>query len=196
MRDEGGPFGTGSQVQVSSHRKLLPSKAVVVSVAETPGQRSRQARLREASASEPPMKCRKQSRRCRNRGLTRLPGSAWGNPEACPGGIRHVGGAKLNQAPIRNGRNSAPMRREKPQAAETVRAKVPMRSPRDGAARSSGEGPVMLCHERWRVYLATCNYAKDGGRPSGFGGQALFPNHRKLLRSKAVVVSVTEKMGR
>ena len=66
----------------------------------------------------------------------------------------------------------------------------------DGSARSSGEGPVMLCHERWRVYLATCNYAKDGGRPSGFGGQALFPNHRKLLRSKAVVVSVTEKMGR
>ncbi len=37
MRDEGGPFETGSQVQVSSHRKLLPSKAVVVSVAETPG---------------------------------------------------------------------------------------------------------------------------------------------------------------
>jgi hypothetical protein len=148
MRDEGGPFGTGSQVQVSSHRKLLPSKAVVVSVAETPGQRSRQARLREASASEPPMKCRKQSRRCRNRGLTRLPGSAWGNPEACPGGIRHVGGAKLNQAPIRNGRNSAPMRREKPQAAETVRAKVPMRSPRDGAARSSGEGPVMGLERR------------------------------------------------
>jgi hypothetical protein len=37
MRDEGGPFEAGSQVQVSSHRKLLPSKAVVVSVAEKPG---------------------------------------------------------------------------------------------------------------------------------------------------------------
>jgi hypothetical protein len=37
-------------------------------------------------------------RRCQNRGVTLPPGSAWGNPEACPSGIRHVGGAKLNQA--------------------------------------------------------------------------------------------------
>jgi hypothetical protein len=37
-RDEGGPFEAGSQVLVSSHRKLLSSKAMVVSVAETPGQ--------------------------------------------------------------------------------------------------------------------------------------------------------------
>ena len=35
--DEGGPFGVGNQVLISSHRKLLRSKAVVVSVAETPG---------------------------------------------------------------------------------------------------------------------------------------------------------------
>jgi hypothetical protein len=39
-RDEGGPFGFGNQVLISSHRKLLRSKAVVVSVAETPGQDS------------------------------------------------------------------------------------------------------------------------------------------------------------
>ena len=37
-RDEGGPFEVGSQVLVSSHCKLLLSKAMVVSVAETPGQ--------------------------------------------------------------------------------------------------------------------------------------------------------------
>ncbi len=37
MRDEGGPFGTGDQELVSSHRKLLWSKAMVVSVAEKPG---------------------------------------------------------------------------------------------------------------------------------------------------------------
>jgi hypothetical protein len=36
-RDEGGPFEVGSQVQVSSHRELLSSRAIVVSVAETPG---------------------------------------------------------------------------------------------------------------------------------------------------------------
>jgi hypothetical protein len=37
-RDEGGPFGVGNQVLISSHRKLLRSKAVVVNVAETSGQ--------------------------------------------------------------------------------------------------------------------------------------------------------------
>jgi hypothetical protein len=38
--DEGGPFGFGNQVLISSHRKLLQSKAVVVSVAEKPEQDS------------------------------------------------------------------------------------------------------------------------------------------------------------
>ena len=33
-RDEGGPFGFGNQVPISSHRKLLSSKAMVVNVAE------------------------------------------------------------------------------------------------------------------------------------------------------------------
>src|SRR5882724_4544117 len=36
-RDEGGPFEAGSQVQVSSHRELRSSRAMVVSVAETSG---------------------------------------------------------------------------------------------------------------------------------------------------------------
>jgi len=36
-RDEGRPFEFGNQVSISSHRKLLLSKAMVVSVAETPG---------------------------------------------------------------------------------------------------------------------------------------------------------------
>jgi hypothetical protein len=37
-RDEGGPFEVGNRVSISSHRKLLSSKAIVVSVAETAGQ--------------------------------------------------------------------------------------------------------------------------------------------------------------
>ena len=40
MRDEGGPFGIGNQVLISSHRKLLWSKATVVNVAEKPEQDS------------------------------------------------------------------------------------------------------------------------------------------------------------
>jgi hypothetical protein len=39
-RDEGGPVEVGNQVLTLSHRKLLSSKAMVVNVAETPGQDS------------------------------------------------------------------------------------------------------------------------------------------------------------
>src|SRR6476660_4943896 len=45
------------------------------------GTRSRQARLREASASKPLMTCRKRIRRCQNRGVAVPSGSAWGMPE-------------------------------------------------------------------------------------------------------------------
>jgi hypothetical protein len=49
---------------------------MVVNVAETSGQRSRQARSREASASKLLLKRRNRIRWCQNRGLTRPPGSA------------------------------------------------------------------------------------------------------------------------
>jgi hypothetical protein len=127
-RDEGRSFEAGSQVLASNRCKLLSSKAMVVSVAVNVGRISRRVRLREASASEPPMNCRKRIRRCQNRGVTLPPGSARENPEACPSGIRHVGGAKLNQALIRNVRTCAPMQRERSQAAQTARIRVPMRS--------------------------------------------------------------------
>jgi hypothetical protein len=39
-RDEGRSFEVGNQVLISSHRKLLLSKAMVVNVAEKPGQDS------------------------------------------------------------------------------------------------------------------------------------------------------------
>src|ERR1700674_5914430 len=58
-RDEGRPFEAGSQVLASTRCKLLSSKAMVVSVAVNVGTISRRVRVREASASEPPMKCRK-----------------------------------------------------------------------------------------------------------------------------------------
>src|SRR6266699_5027186 len=92
------------------------------------GTRFRQARLREASASKPPMKCRKRIRRCQNRGLTLPPGSVRGEPEACPSGIRHVGGAKLNQALVRNVRTCRSDAKRDIQAAHTVRIRVPKRS--------------------------------------------------------------------
>src|SRR5213076_1895980 len=66
------------------------------------GTRFWQAWSREASASEPLQKCRKRIRRCQNRGVTLPPGSARGMPWYGPSGIRHVGGAKLDQAFVRN----------------------------------------------------------------------------------------------
>ena len=45
------------------------------------GTRSRQARLREASASKPLMTCRKRIRRCQNRGVAIPSGLAWEMPE-------------------------------------------------------------------------------------------------------------------
>jgi len=69
-RDEGGPFEVGNQVLTSSQ----PQAAVVKSDGDercgNAGTRFRQARLREASASKPSMKCRKRIRRCQNRGVT------------------------------------------------------------------------------------------------------------------------------
>ena len=127
-RDEGGPFEVGSQVRVSSHRKLLSSRAMVVSVAETSGPDPGRQGLREASASEPPMKCRKRIRRCQNRGVTLPPGSARENPEACPSGIRHAGGAKLNQALVRNVRTCRSDAKGEVPAAHTARTRVPKRS--------------------------------------------------------------------
>src|SRR4029077_13529699 len=69
-RDGGGPFGFGNQVLISSHRKLLRPKSHGGERCGNAGARFRQARSREASASEPLQKCRKRIRRCQNRGVT------------------------------------------------------------------------------------------------------------------------------
>jgi hypothetical protein len=50
-RDEGGPFEFGDQEPISSHRKLLRAKAVVVSVAETPEDFGRHGRERRAQTN-------------------------------------------------------------------------------------------------------------------------------------------------
>src|SRR5215469_6340162 len=74
------------------------------------------------------MTCRKPIRRCRNRGVPLPPGTARENPEACPSGIRHVGGAKLNQALVRNVRTCRSDAKGDVQAAHTARTRVPKRS--------------------------------------------------------------------
>src|SRR5258708_21024678 len=71
-----------------------------------------------------------------------------------PSGIRHVGGANLNWAPVRNVRTWPAMPREKAQAAPTARLKVPMR--RLGAdclvvamKRGNARGAKGAGHRHW-----------------------------------------------
>jgi len=51
-----------------------------------------------------------------------------GFPEGCPSGIRHGGGAKLNQALVWNVRTCRSDAKGEIQAAKTARTRVPMRS--------------------------------------------------------------------
>ena len=54
-------------------------------------------------------------------------GISLGDARDCPSGIRHIGGAKLNLALVRNVRTWPAMPREKAQAVSTARPKVLMR---------------------------------------------------------------------
>jgi hypothetical protein len=51
-----------------------------------------------------------------------------------------------------------------------------------------------VCHES-RLNTTACNYTKDEGRPLEAGSQVLVSSHRRLLRTKAAVVSVAETPG-
>jgi hypothetical protein len=108
--------------------------------------------LREASASEPSMKCRKRIRRCQNRGLTLPPGSARGNPEVCPSGIRHVDGAKLNQALVWNVRTCRSDGKGEVSSGQNREDESTDAEHRDGAARIRDEGSVMELDRRGCVF--------------------------------------------
>ncbi len=57
-------------------------------------------------------------------------------------------------------------------------------------------GPTRPVSRVSPVQTALRNCTRDEGGPFGFGDQELIPSCRKLLRSKAMVVSVAEKSGR
>jgi hypothetical protein len=59
-----------------------------------------------------------------------------GCPEDCPSGIRHVGGAKPDQALVRNVRTCRSDVKGDVQAAKTARTRVPMRG-------TGAEGPIV-----------------------------------------------------
>lgn len=73
-----------------------------------------QVASRERNESEP-LPCRKEFRRCRNRGGQKIVGSAPAIPAYGRGGIRHTGGLNLEEAVVWNMRTLASMQTEKPQ---------------------------------------------------------------------------------
>ena len=139
MRDEGGPFRDRQSGSCLKPRKLLPSKAMVVSGSDTPDM-IRQARLREASASEPSMTCRKRIR--------------------CHGRLGPPGG--MNRA---HPRSASPIGRKRAsQAASVKRSRGGCSA--DSRACHSFPGPTRRCPvgvisvgalRRWRtVYVCIC----------------------------------------
>ena len=139
--DEGRSLGTGSQVQVSNHCKLRSSKAMVVSVAAKGGTKSRQVRSGEASESKPLTTCRNSKGDVETGGAIFSWDKLGGRPEYCPSGIRHVSGAKPDQARVRNVRTCGLDAKGDVQAAKSARARVPMR---DTGAEQSVVGLKVL----------------------------------------------------
>ncbi len=126
-RDRGRSPEAGSQVQASNHCKLLLSKAMVVSVAAKGGIQFRQVWSGEASESKPSMTCRNSIGDVKTGGAIFSRDQRGGGPEACPSGIRHVGGAKPDQALVWNVRTCRSDAKGDVQAAKTARTRVPMR---------------------------------------------------------------------
>src|SRR6266542_3622870 len=108
------------------------------------------------------MKCRKRLDDVRTGGWHFLRDQFGGSPEARPNGIRHVGGAKLNQALVRNVRTCPPMQRERSQAAQTARIRVPKRS-------TGTEQPVVGTKALSWSWTEGAALFSRGHRPTGNG---------------------------
>jgi hypothetical protein len=100
---------------------------MVVSAAAKGGVQSRQVWSGEASESKPSMTCRNSIGDVKTGGAFFSWDQHGGGPEACPGGIRHVGGAKPDQALVWNVRTCRSDAKEDVQVANTTRTRVPMR---------------------------------------------------------------------
>ena len=87
------PSGAALRGEASNRPQVHWLKTVVLNVVGKGAARSRQVWVgkmsdgRESSAVD----VSKVVRRCRNQGRPIVLGSAWGLPDYCPGGIRHIG---------------------------------------------------------------------------------------------------------
>jgi hypothetical protein len=81
----------------------------------------------EASESEPSMKCRNALDDVETGGGRFSRDKHGSGPGSCPRGIRHLGGAKSDQALVRNVRTCRPDAKGDVQAVKPARTRVPMR---------------------------------------------------------------------
>ena len=170
VRDGGRSSGIALQGEVSNHRRLRRLSAVRGERCGKGATGSRQVWVRKASVSEPLTTCRKKLQWRRNRGETRVPGRVWGEPADCPDGVRHVGGASLAWALARNVRTCRPDtvpsagwgREGVPQAAHTVRGRVP--------SRGTGADRLVVV-----MKPGNAGGAKGTGHPGLLGGQPAGP---------------------
>ena len=132
----------------------------------------RQARLREASASEPSMKCRKRIRRCQNRGVTLPPissGDALIRPERHPACRRREARSgswmeRENLAGDGKGKGASGSNRE----AESTDAPA-----RGGLLRSSKEAGVMPVERREQAIAIGSGQPATGGTRCSMEGGSL-----------------------
>jgi hypothetical protein len=133
--------------------------------------RARQVRSKKANASEPSMTCRKLPADIETEAEAVPRDEPWGEPADCPGGVRHEGGASLDQAPARNmgtcrpawraghGRHGPrPVVEGRTPSGRTARGRVPMRG--TGADR-----PVVATKP------GNAGGAKGAGHPGSPAGQ-------------------------
>ena len=166
MRDEGGSLGACDQEPASNHRELLSSKAMVVSVAENGGTRSRQVRSRETSESKPSMKSRKRIDDVETGGGSRSGISKGGDLKTGFCGIRLEGGVNLDQAFTRNVGTCRPDAKGASRAGDPRQALSTDAGHRGRTARSREEGAVMALDRRG------CGVSVLAGSQPAMGGAA------------------------
>ncbi len=147
MRDEGRPLEAGGQEQASNHRKLRRSRAVVVSVAEKAGHDP--VRYGPESASEPLMTCRKRMDDVETGGKSLTRDKSGRCPDFGPDGIRHEGGATVDQALARNVGTCRPDVKGEIQAGGPREDQSTESGHRGGAVCSRGEGSGLGVNQRW-----------------------------------------------
>jgi hypothetical protein len=142
-RDGGGPLVSCDQEQDANRCKLLPLRAVVVSVAERAGRDPALVRLGETSESKPSMNGRKGSVDVKTEVSGHLGTSLGGALKPGPSGIRLEGGVTPRQALVWNVGTCRLDAKGNVQVGGPDKDQLTDARHRDGAVRSRAEGPVM-----------------------------------------------------